>query len=682
MKPLLLAVVVVLATPALARGETTTITARDVPLHGLRTLSSVAPRFDLVGLHWQGPGSVSFRTRSVSGSWSRWQPAAPEAEDGPDHPVQPGWRLGNPYWTGAADAISYRLHGRVTRLRAYFVWSPVDGLPPRAFSVANSPKIIPRAGWGADESIRRAPPRYATSVQYALVHHTAGTNNYTAAESPAIVRGIEVYHVQGNGWNDIGYNFLVDKYGQIFEGRYGGIDKNVIGAHAEGFNTGSTGVALLGTYTNAPPPSAALDALANLLAWRLDIAHVDPLSTLTVVSGGNPRFPLGQPVFLRAISGHRDTGFTDCPGNALYAKLDSIAAQVAGLGLPKLYAPTVAGAPGGLVTFRGRLSTALPWTVSVADSSGNVVASGSGNGTDISWVWDATSMPQARYTWTMSAGPTVTPASGSVGSAPVPLALKSATAKPPTVSGSNTKISYTLSTSATVTATLRSADGRQLSTLFQQRMRAGKHTFTFAVQSIAEGRYSVVLSATDGKTTVSATIPVAIDRTVSSFTATPRAFSPNGDGRDDSVSFAFELTRGAQARIDVKRGARTVAAIWSGAAATGTQTTTWDGATAAGRIPDGSYSAVLTAVSPIATTTRAVPLRVDTVAPRIRVVSFRRLMFRVSEPATVTVIADGRRYVRSVRAGLVSLHAGRLARRVAISAVDAAGNVSRTLRFP
>src|SRR5207253_5732205 len=175
-------------------------------------------------------------------------------------------------------AIAYRLRGRVTRLRAYFVWSPVDALPPRTLSVAGSPKIILRSSWGADESIRRAPPRYAVSVQYALVHHTAGTNNYTPADSAAIVRGIEVYHVKANGWNDIGYNFLVDKYGQIFEGRYGGVDKNVIGAHAEGFNTGATGIAVLGTYNDAAPPSAALNALAKLLAWRLDIAHVDPLS--------------------------------------------------------------------------------------------------------------------------------------------------------------------------------------------------------------------------------------------------------------------------------------------------------------------------------------------------------------------------------------------------------------------
>ena len=131
--------------------------------------------------------------------------------------------------------------------------------------MTGSPPLLGREAWGANEAIRRAPPSYAASVQFALVHHTAGNNSYTASQSAAIVRGIEVYHVKGNGWNDIGYNFLVDKYGQVFEGRYGGVDKNVIGAHAEGFNTGSVGVAVLGTYGSAAPPAVARTALADLL---------------------------------------------------------------------------------------------------------------------------------------------------------------------------------------------------------------------------------------------------------------------------------------------------------------------------------------------------------------------------------------------------------------------------------
>src|ERR671929_27685 len=131
------------------------------------------------------------------------------------------WRLGSPYWTGPANGIRYRLRGDVRRLRAYFVRSAAIAVPPRRLSIAGSPLIVPRLGWSANERIRRAPPRYAPSLRLAIVHHTAGSNPYSPSQSAAIVRAIEIYHVLGNGWDDIGYNFLVDKYGQVFEGRYG-----------------------------------------------------------------------------------------------------------------------------------------------------------------------------------------------------------------------------------------------------------------------------------------------------------------------------------------------------------------------------------------------------------------------------------------------------------------------------
>ena len=116
-----------------------------------------------------------------------------------------------------------------------------------------SPRIVPRSGWKADEKIVRAAPRYAPVLRFAVVHHTAGSSSYRPEESAAIVRGIELYHVKANGWNDIGYNFLVDRYGQVFEGRGGGMQRNVIGAHAAGFNSGSVGIAVLGTYSGKAP---------------------------------------------------------------------------------------------------------------------------------------------------------------------------------------------------------------------------------------------------------------------------------------------------------------------------------------------------------------------------------------------------------------------------------------------
>ena len=104
-----------------------------------------------------------------------------------------------------------------------------------------------RAQWGADEAYRSGPPSYGV-VRCAFVHHTVNANTYTRAQAPALVRGIYYYHTQVNGWRDIGYNFLIDRFGTIYEGRYGGVAKAVIGAQVLGFNAMSTGVALIGTF--------------------------------------------------------------------------------------------------------------------------------------------------------------------------------------------------------------------------------------------------------------------------------------------------------------------------------------------------------------------------------------------------------------------------------------------------
>jgi hypothetical protein len=687
MRVLLAAALVFFAAPAAAFADAT-LTMREVPLHGERALAATAPEFDMVGLHWRGSGSVQFRTRSPAGKWSAWRRADPEGEDLPDMGsaetrVTRGWRLGNPYWTGRSNRIAYRLRGRVLRLRVYFVRSPEERIPLRRVSMAGSPPILSRSTWGANEAIRRAPPSFAPSVQFALVHHTAGTNSYTASQSAAIVRGIEVYHVQGNGWNDIGYNFLVDKYGQVFEGRYGGVDKNVIGAHAEGFNTGSVGVAMLGTYGSAAPPTVARNALANLLAWRLDLAHVDPRSTLTWVSGGNAKLAAGVPVMLRAVSGHRDTGFTSCPGAALYAQLGAIAQKAASVGLPKLFAPAVHGSLGGQVRFQARLSQALPWTVTVADSTGAVVGTGAGTSQAVDWTWDASTVTPGLYAWTIAAGDAVRAAAGTIGAKRVVLALTSAAAAPRTITPNgdgqtdSSQISYTLSAPATVTATLRGPDGSDLAVLFSQQRQPGKQSFRFAAAGIADGRYEIVLSATDGKQTVASVVPVLVDRTVRLFTAAPLAFSPNGDGVADALALSFELTRAASVRLDIAQAGRTVATVYSADLQPGSQNVTWNGAGA----KDGKYAGVLTATNDVGTVVHTALFRLDRLPPRLRALSFRRLRFRVSEGSTIRLTLNGRLLVRAVRAGVVAFRGGHV-RSVRIVASDAAGNVSRALRYP
>ena len=128
--------------------------------------------------------------------------------------------------------------------------APGPGTPAPGSRAA--PQIIPRAAWGADQCPPRAAPAYG-EVQLGFVHHTVNANTYRRADSAAMVLSICRYHRNENGWRDIGYNFLVDRYGQIFEGRAGGIDQPVIGAQAQGYNGVSTGVANLGTFSQSPP---------------------------------------------------------------------------------------------------------------------------------------------------------------------------------------------------------------------------------------------------------------------------------------------------------------------------------------------------------------------------------------------------------------------------------------------
>jgi hypothetical protein len=631
MRMLRVAAALLAAFPAVARaGDHATISLQEVPIGATRTTAAaVAPgRFDLVGLHWVGSGTVLFRTRSIAGRWGTWEAAAPE-DDRPNRGsaetrLRRRWRLGSPYWVGPSDMLAYRLVGRVRRLRIWYVQSRVSRSPLRTTAMAGSPGIVPRSGWHAEEEILRGRPRYAKSVAFAIVHHTAGSNTYTRSQSAAIVLGIELYHVRANGWNDIGYNFLVDKYGQIFEGRAGGIDRNVIGAHAEGFNTGSVGVALIGNYSAAKVTSAAQHALADLLAWRLDLAHVDPLSTLTWRSGGNPEYRAGTLVKLRAISGHRDTGYTSCPGTSLYAKLPGIARAVSVTGLPKLYAPTVTGGLGGSVRFTARLSAAAAWTVTVRGASGALVGRGSGTGTAVAWTWDATRVPPSgSYTWTIEAGAQTRPASGTIGKAPPPLPpagalLAGLTAAPPVISPDGDgiddalMISYTLTARASVTATVKDPGGTVVATLFTNQVQgARRQSFAYGADGLPDGTYtlSVAAVAPDGRK-ARLEAPFAIDRTLSGLALTTAVLTPNGDGDGDTLGITFTLATGAQVAVQIEQAGSVVASVFSGLLPAGPSQIVWDGTTPAGLVPPGGYDAVVLVDGPYGLTRHSVSFTV------------------------------------------------------------------------
>ncbi|MFC8177328.1 N-acetylmuramoyl-L-alanine amidase [Rhodococcus sp. NPDC057297] len=207
--------------------------------------------------------------------------------------------------------------------------SPADSaLSDIATPVAGNagPKVISRSQWGADESIRCATPTYDDFLGGATVHHTAGSNDYSKNESAEIVRAIYAYHAQTLGWCDVGYNVLVDKYGQIFEGRAGGLDRPVQGAHAGGFNENTMGIAMMGDYSSEAPSTETLDSVGKFLGWRLGKAGLDPHGETTMTSEGT-NFTFvgkGQSVDLPVIFAHRDVGNTACPGDGAYARMDEI----------------------------------------------------------------------------------------------------------------------------------------------------------------------------------------------------------------------------------------------------------------------------------------------------------------------------------------------------------------------
>ncbi|MDI3390231.1 peptidoglycan recognition protein [Streptomyces sp. B-S-A8] len=183
------------------------------------------------------------------------------------------------------------------------------------------PRIVTRKGWGADEKLREKNFVYTKTVRAAFVHHSATGNNYRCSQAPSLLRSIYRYHVKSSGWRDLGYNFAVDKCGNIYEGRAGGVAKPVMGAHTLGFNTNTTGIAVLGTYSKTNPPKAAVNAVAKLTAWKLGLHGGNPRGTTVMTSGGSNLYKKGTDVRLNVISGHRDGFATECPGGRLYSKL-------------------------------------------------------------------------------------------------------------------------------------------------------------------------------------------------------------------------------------------------------------------------------------------------------------------------------------------------------------------------
>ncbi|QGV77455.1 peptidoglycan recognition protein family protein [Streptomyces ficellus] len=193
------------------------------------------------------------------------------------------------------------------------------------------PAIVPRRAWHAERVDTAPPARYAPSVRAAVIHHTSTPNGYDCASVPHTLRDLYAGHAHGRNWDDLGYNFLVDACGTIYEGRAGGVDRAVIGAHTKGFNEGTVGVAAIGTFTRGETvPEPMLDAIARLVAWKLGPRGPDPRGRVALVSSHDEaRYPKGTKVLLPVVGGHADGYATRCPGAALHAKLPDIGARAA-----------------------------------------------------------------------------------------------------------------------------------------------------------------------------------------------------------------------------------------------------------------------------------------------------------------------------------------------------------------
>ena len=257
-----------------------------------------------------------------------------------------------------------------------------------AAAAVSQPIVISRAAWGADESLRFdasgtekwIPAFYP--VQKLVVHHTAGKN---ADPDPfATIRSIYYYHAITQGWGDIGYNFLVDESGRTYEGRYSrsyaaaesptGEDVNgnsVTAAHVQGYNSGTVGIALLGTLTNVDATAASRDAVERMLAWKAERHGIDPLGASLYTNPVN-----GTQRTFANIAGHRDLAATECPGGTFYSTLPALRQAVATrIALTPTPTPTptpapqpsAPGAPSGLGATSGNGQIALSWSAPASD---------------------------------------------------------------------------------------------------------------------------------------------------------------------------------------------------------------------------------------------------------------------------------------------------------------------------
>ena len=309
---------------------------------GLHASATGVAEFRLIAvkLHTSSSDDVQLRVHDASG-WSDWQALTLAGDEAPDADsaeaahaakVAGGARFTEPIWVGSADGYEISVPAGATDATAEVVRDTTRIVKKQGSQAgaavaptSGQPPINLRSSWNARPSVD--PPSIASTVRMAIVHHSVTANDYAPGDVPGILRSIQTFHIDGRGWNDIAYNFAVDKFGTIWEARGGGITNAIIGGHAMGANVETTGVVTLGDFSAAAAPQSMVNAIGDLIGWKLYVHGTDPNGTNTYTLGVNTKYPTGTVLNLPNVIGHRDVGATGCPGDNLYPRLGEIRAR-------------------------------------------------------------------------------------------------------------------------------------------------------------------------------------------------------------------------------------------------------------------------------------------------------------------------------------------------------------------
>ena len=701
-----------------------------------------------------GAVTISLRTSRDGASWGPWFEAPLEVVD----ERGTAQAFTDPIWTGAGRYVQVRaaksaargpsgltgfrlvaidptgdsgVVARVTGAVRRFA-ATVAGLSSTltAEAATASPTIVTRADWGADESLRSGSPSYAP-VKMAFIHHTASGNDYTQADAPGIVRAIYAYHTKSLRWSDVGYNFLIDRFGTIYEGRYGGVARGVVGAQAGGFNTGSTGIAVLGTFIDQAPPTGTISALERLLAWKLSVSGLDPAGSATLTCGLTDKYALGAKVTFPVIAGHRQANYTECPGDAFYALLPAIRTNVSKrMGSPSLGVTLSASEPlispnsdGVLDSTQFDLGStvAADWRLVIKDADGQTVGSWSGQGSSAAVTWDGASGGRTVADGSYTADLSIKTTDGGDATASTQIVVDTT---PPRLSGASVAptsfspngdgqletsvATYKPAEACALRVGLLDKDGDVVRWLQGWRSSEAR-AYTIAwdgrvgsggsLTAAPDGLYRFVVERRDDAGNIGRQgMKVTLDRTLSVPKAVPSTFSPNGDGARDTTAIGFTLARKATVTVSIRVGDAVVRTLKAGALAAGARSVQWDG-----RAESGDYVAssrptlTVTAASAIGESSVNAKVTVDLYQPRVYAQTGKvttrgvgtRISYKVTDPFSakadvsyVVTDAKGRRVATGhpgrvatgKSLGVTWKPAARGAFTVTFHAVDVAGN--------